>query len=298
MRKQREIQTKSAAMELGTLIHKYTLEPDTFIVADAEPVGGKMGEYIKAYYELEKSGTPEDKISDLAYQMAGYKPSYSKPETILKSFKKKEENIKFYNFLKESSTKISLSQKDKQIIDGCHMSLQGHVVSNKLLFLSPEGNSEVFNEKEIFFTMEDVDCKSKLDRLIVDHDNKTVTVIDLKTTSNQVYGECHPLGTNTGYLIRDWYVTGFMYSCVQYSYYRQLAFYIQAAKSMYPEYEINAFIIAVDTKGSYDVAVYQLPKEWLDQGYDDIKCLLSEYKYYKESNNFNVKKGFENVVEY
>ena len=44
MRKEREMQTKSAAMELGTLIHKFTLEPDEFIIADVEPVGGKMGQ--------------------------------------------------------------------------------------------------------------------------------------------------------------------------------------------------------------------------------------------------------------
>ena len=37
MRKEREMQTKTAAMELGTLIHKFTLEPDEFIIADVEP---------------------------------------------------------------------------------------------------------------------------------------------------------------------------------------------------------------------------------------------------------------------
>ena len=93
MRKQHEMQTKSAAMELGTLIHKFTLEPDEFIMADVEPIGGKMGEYIKAYFELEKSGTPEDQIPQMAYQISGYKPSHSKPETILKSFKKKQEKL-------------------------------------------------------------------------------------------------------------------------------------------------------------------------------------------------------------
>ena len=72
MRKQREMQTKSAAMELGTLIHKFTLEPDTFIVADVEPVTGKMGEYIQAYFELEKSGVEEDKIAEMAYAHANY----------------------------------------------------------------------------------------------------------------------------------------------------------------------------------------------------------------------------------
>ena len=298
MRKQQEMRTKSGAMQLGTLIHKYTLEPDEFIMADVEPVGGKMGEYIKAYFELEKVGTPEDKIPDMAYQMSGYKPSHSKPETILKSFKKKEENVKFYEFLKAADGKIALNQKDRQIIEGCKTSLSAHVMSNKLLFTEPEGNVETFNEKEIYFTQHDVECKSKLDRIIVDHDNKTVTIADLKTTSAQVYGECTPLKNKTGILIRDWHVTGFMYSCLQYSYYRQLAFYTNAVAAEYPDYTVESFIIAVDTKGSYDVAVYKLPEEWIEEGNNEIKCLLTEYKYYKESNNFNVKQGFEEAVTY
>ncbi len=300
MRKQHEMQTKSGAMQLGTLIHNFTLEPDKFIMADVEPVGGKMGEYIKAYFELEKVGTPEDQIPAMAYQMSGYKPSHSKPETILKSFQKKEENVKFYEFLKAADGKIALNDKDKRIIQGCITSLRAHVVANKLLFQDNVENVESFNEKEIYFKQEDVDCKSKLDRMIVDHDNKTVTIVDLKTTSSQVYGECTPLPKKlrTGVLIRDWHVTGFMYSCVQYAYYRQLAFYINAAQAEYPDYKIESFIIAADTKGSYDVAVYKLPEEWLEEGNNEIKCLLSEYKHYKESNNFNVKQGFEETVTY
>ena len=100
MRKQHEMQTKSGAMQLGTLIHKFTLEPDKFIIADVQPVGGKMGEYIKTYFELEKSGLNEESIASMAYNTAGYKPSHSKPETILKSFKNKQENIDFYNCFK------------------------------------------------------------------------------------------------------------------------------------------------------------------------------------------------------
>ena len=302
MRKQREMQTKSAALELGTLIHRFTLEPETFILADVEPVGGKMGEYIKSYYELEKVGTPEDKIADMAYQMSGYKPSHSKPETILKSFKNKEENVKFYEFLKDAEGKIALTPKDKQIVEGCLTSLRGHVVSNKLLFAeyNEESKTEAFNEREIFLKQYDVDCKSKLDRIIVDHKNKTVTIVDLKTTSSQVYGTCEPLPKKlrTGVLIRDWHVTGFMYACINYSYYRQLAFYINAAQAEYHDYTIEAFIVAVDTKGSYDVAVYKLPQEWLDEGHEEIKCILTELKHYKEANNFSVKQGYEEVVSY
>ena len=119
MRKQHEMQTKSGSLQLGTLIHNFTLEPDKFIMSDVEPVGGKMGEYIKDYFELEKGGTPAETIPDMAYQMAGYKPSHSKPETILKSFQKKQENIAFFQFLKDADGKISLTPKDKRIIEGC-----------------------------------------------------------------------------------------------------------------------------------------------------------------------------------
>ena len=297
MRKQQEMQSKSGAMQLGTLIHMFTLEPEKFIMADIEPVSGKMGEYIKAYFELEKSGIPEDKIPETAYAAAQYKESHTKPATVLKSFKNKPENIAFYNFLKEADGKIALNQKDKQIIEGCLMSLKGHVVSNKLLFVEDE-SVETFSEKELYFEQEGVKCKSKADRLIVDHKAKTVKLIDLKTTSNQVYGECISLGTKTGILLRDWHVTGFMYSCLQYSYHRQLAFYENAVKAEYPGYEVESFIVAVDTKGSYDCAVFQLPAEWLESGQKEIKSLLSEYKHYKQANNFGVKQGFESTVTY
>jgi hypothetical protein len=298
MRKRHEMQTKSPAMELGTLIHKFTFEPDKFIVSNVEPVGGKMGEYIKAYHELEKIGTPEDRISDMAYQMSGYKPSHSKPETILKSFKKKEENIAYYNYLKEASGKVALTPKDKATLEGALTSLKGHVVSNKLLFTDLDGNVENFNEHEVYFNQHDVDCKSKLDRLIVNHDKKTVTIIDLKTSSQQIYGECIPLNTKTGILLRDWHVTGFMYSCLQYAYYRQLAFYMNAAIAEYPDYKVEGFIVAVDTRGSYDVAVYKLPSEWIEEGQKEIQSLLTEYKHYKEINNFDVKQGFEEIINF
>ena len=298
MRKQHEINTqKSAAMELGSLIHGFALEPEKYIMADIAPVSGKMGEYIKAYFELEKVGTPEDKIADMAYQMSGFKPSHSKPETVLKSFKNKEENVTFYNFLKDADGKIPLAAKDRQIIEGCLTSLKAHVVSNKLMF-SDDENTETFSEKEIYFTQHGVDCKSKLDRIVIDNDKKTITIADLKTTSGLVYGECKKLKSKTGLLFRDWHTTGFLFNCLQYGYYRQLAFYINAIKSEYPEYTVEAFIIAVDTKGSYDVAVYQLPKEWIEEGNKEIKSLLTEYKHYKETNNWNIKKGYEEVVTY
>ena len=194
---------------------------------------------------------------------------------------RKQENIDFYEFLKESDNKIPLTSKDKHIIEGCLTSLKGHVVANKLLFSEPGGKVETVSEKEVYFTQHDVACKSKLDRLVVDHEAKTVTVADLKTTSNLVYGECQKLNTNTGLLFRDWHTTGFLFNCLQYGYYRQLAFYMNAAAAEYPGYKVESFI-----------------KEWIEEGNKEIKDLLLEYAHYKEQNNWSIKKGYENAVEY
>ena len=43
---------------------------------------------------------------------------------------------------------------------------------------------EEYNENIIFFNHLEVDCKSMIDRLIIDNTNKIVKLIDLKTTSN------------------------------------------------------------------------------------------------------------------
>ncbi len=64
---------------------------------------------------------------------------------------------------------------------------------------------------------------------------------------------------------------------LQYSYHRQLAFYTNAAIAEYPDYTVESFIIAVDTKGTYDVAVYKLPSEWLEEGSIVIFCLFCEF---------------------
>ena len=40
------------------------------------------------------------------------------------------------------------------------------------------------------------------------------------------------------------------------------------------------------------------PTEWIKEGEDEIKCLITEYKHYKESNVWTVKQGYEEAVEY
>jgi hypothetical protein len=206
----------------------------------------------------------------------------------------KPENQAYFKFLKETHGKLLMTQQDKNIVEGCSASLRAHVVANKLVFGEEH---EWHNEKEVYFEQYGVKCRSKLDRIIVDHENKKVTLVDLKTSSTDVYGECTKVA-DTGFLTRDYHATGFMFSCLRYSYYRQIAFYENALKAEYPGYEIDSYLVVIGTSGTADIAVYKMPQAWIEEGQKQIKDTLEEYKKYQETQAWDTKIGFEGVVTY
>jgi len=236
MKKQGQMNKSSKSMELGTLIHKWNLEPELFAMADVEPVTGKMGKYIQAMSELTMGLELDEKglreMGDTAYMLAQFKESNTKKTTAFKSFLTKPENQAYFKFLETSNGKLLMTQQDKNIVEGCSLGIRSHVVANKLVF---NEDLECHNEKEIYFQQHGVMCRSKLDRIIIDHENKKVTMVDLKTSRDDVYGECTKVA-DTGFLSRDYHATGFMFACLRYSYYRQIAFYENALKAEYPGY--------------------------------------------------------------
>jgi len=298
MKKQGQMNKSSKALELGTLIHRWNLEPELFALADVEPVTGKMGKYIQAMSELTKGLTLDEKglreMGETAYMLAQFKASNAKITTVFKSFTDKPENQAYYNFLLTSDGKILMTQQDKNIVEGCSTSLRSHVVANKLVFGE---DLESHNEVEVYFQQHGVMCRSKLDRVVVDHANKKVTLVDLKTSSKDVYGECTKVA-DTGFLTRDYHATGFMFSCLMYSYYRQIAFYENALRAEYPGYEIESFLVAISTSGTGDIAVYKMPAAWVEEGQKQIESTLNEYKKHQETQVWDVKAGFEGVVTY
>ena len=298
MKKQGQMKSTSASMELGTLIHKWNLEPELFAMADVEPVTGKMGKYIQAMSELTMGLDLDEKglreMGETAYMLAQFKENSLKKTTAFKSFIDKPENQAYYKFLLTSNGKILMTQQDRNVVEGCSLGIRSHVVANKLIF---NEDLEAHNEKEIYFEQYGVMCRSKLDRIIIDHDNKKVTMVDLKTSRDDVYGECTKVA-DTGLLTRDYHATGFMYTCLRYSYYRQVAFYENALRAEYPGYEIESFLVAIGTSGTADIAVYKLPEAWVNKGIEQIQATLKEYQEHQRTQSWNTKIGFEGVVTY
>ena len=108
-------------------------------------------------------------------------------------------------------------------------------------------------EHEITFDLEGVKCKSKLDMVVP----SIGLIVDIKTTS-------------------DASPSGFARSCAEFSYYRQAAFYKEAARQHFGK-EFRFVFAVVETPEAYDAAVYELADDQ-QSGFNEACTLLREYK--------------------
>ena len=121
--------------------------------------------------------------------------------------------------------------------------LENHKAAKEILYDYPE-TYEVNNEFQINWNYI-VECKSLLDRFMIDTTNKKVKLVDLKTTSD---------------------VYNFKHSIELYDYYRQIQYYLMAIKWYIQNvlednpfyYSYEAYIIAIQTNGSYEVRVFNM----------------------------------------
>lgn len=265
-------QKETTSLERGTLLHTYILEPEKFIVADIEPVGGMMGEFIRHL----AAGVP----SAEAHQKVGFKYSLAK---VIENLEKPE-NQTYYNFLLEATDKLVISKNDKYIIERCKESIVNNKTASNLLFHT-EGDVEIYNEYEIFeddFIVKGFKAKAKLDRVIVNRKEGWAIISDLKTTSKTCYGELRRLH-DTGVPSIDYYATGFMSSYIGYNYYRQQAYYAALALKHFGVESVTSFVIPVETNGMFECAVYKQSREFGMMGLNEIKSLISRYMWHEKT---------------
>ena len=119
-----------------------------------------------------------------------------------------------------------------------------------------------------------VSCKSLLDRVKIDHANRKIILIDLKTTAD---------------------VYNFKHSVEEYDYYRQIAFYILALTWYMKDqgydiedYDLEAYIVAIQSNGNNEVRVFNMlnEKELLDRK-DLIANTLTEISYHYQTGNWD-----------
>ena len=267
-------------LERGTMIHEYILQPEEFWkdyeVLDFEVPKVKQQKDLCEEYNRLKAVNPledNDKILLESYNIAysNTKPLGTKIAEARDLIDKYKEYI---NYLRISSTKKVISFSDLNMLKQIKTNLEEHIAANKLLFDVPTTYT-CHNEFHINWDYKGIPCKSLLDRVMFDHVNKKIILIDLKTTSD---------------------VYNFKHSVEEYDYYRQIAFYI-CAITWYmlnelnlnvDDYDLEAYIIAIQTNRNYEVRVFNMFNEdELLNRKNVITDALQRISYHHNSNDWD-----------
>lgn len=92
------------------------------------------------------------------------------------------EHHAYWAELVDSDNKTILSQEDMSTITQVEMSLKSNPLCAHL-FQTPRQGIEIFYQFPIFFEYEGHDCKGLLDIVVINHKERTIQIIDVKTLS-------------------------------------------------------------------------------------------------------------------
>ena len=286
---------KSYALERGTMIHEYILQPEEF-----------QKDYVVWDKSRPSSAQQEKFCQELAFTvelepnraiLSAYKEAYStkgkSEDLMLSEGLKIASTLKDYiEFLKQKDERTMISPWDVKMLEKIKQNILSHKLAR--LLLSPVGDSmdlngnittSLFHEFHINWEWEmlvetsgssdppdlyTVKCKSLLDGLILDFKNKKAIIYDLKTTQ------------------KLWH---FEDSINQYDYLRQLCYYKKAVL-WYLEnecgenpltWDFEFYIIGIDTTGSYEIRVFYFDEYTVNSRVAVINNSLNEIAWHQST---------------
>lgn len=271
-------------LEKGTMIHMYILEPEKFwdeyqLLEFQTPNNKYQVAFAEAYINSNEI-MPHKRLIE-AYT-ASYSTKNKTENKILADAEALRDQLADYiNYLQTSKAthKKIISWADVDMLKQIKENLSKHKLANNLLFNLPESR-EQHNEFQINWEFPKeyhnitLPCKSLIDRLLIDHTKKHITLIDVKTTVD---------------------VYNFRESVEKYDYLRQLSYYWLAIHWYFKnelnidisEYTYSTYIIAIQSTGSYTVKVFEFKPEDLEGRLDTISKAISEICWHTQNNEWD-----------
>jgi hypothetical protein len=248
----------SRALAKGTAFHQFVLEPGNFEVPQFNRPSAKLGEIADYLIGEGLKGNHFD--TSEAFEDACLEVNYGQSWTATKRQEKFTDALG-YSYLTErvqNPNKQFITSDEYALMEESKQSLDDHEFATELLDISTH------KEENIFFTIDGVECKARLDSLLMSE--QEVIVIDLKTT---------------GQSARDpWFIK-------KYGVDFQAAFYRRAALAMHKELYPNAmppivdcYTILAELKSNPEVVVYKLTDEKLNEQDIEIDSLINRYKFH------------------
>lgn len=273
---------KASFLEKGTMIHEYILQPEEFwndyIILDFEVPKVKQQRDLLEFYSTAKLTDPFASEDDIL--LMSYNSAYSNNKPIDKRIQEAKELVKTYQnyieYFKNKDSKKVISFADLNMLKTIKKNMENHKKANEILFNYPE-TFEVHNEFHINWeypnasSTGDLSCKSLLDRVMIDHENKKIILVDIKTTAD---------------------IYNFKHSVEEFDYHRQLAYYWLAIHWYFKhelelnieEYEYESYIIAVQSHDGYEVRVFKINPKTIEERLVTIDMAIKRIAWHKDSN--------------
>ena len=271
----------SNAFRFGSLVDCLLTSPEEFdndyVVYGGQAPTGQMGAFCEALVKLYNINPLGDNAQQ-AYDMVGFKRDNL--DKVLKRFETEGKEYCEAMIAAQDKTIITPDDNAKavQLVNTVYTSPFTSYLFKEL----PEGVDRHF-QYPVYWKYLGIDCKSLLDMIIVDHNNMAVYPVDFKTTS-------YPVENFDG-------------SFEKFKYYLQAAFYTEALKYAFPEYEIKPFrfvvihselldppIVWLVGKDALHVGKYggKLKSGRIVRGFHE---LIEEYKWHKKHDIWDVSRA-------
>ena len=294
------------ALELGTAVHRMSLEKDKYFVDDVVRPSQKVTDVMELYSKYLKEGVDEIKaITDACIQSDYYssKLTQTRIDNVLRDGKEYLDHI----YDRENCNGcIVLTQEHKDKLDKCLTSVQNNVKISELLNKTNTESYKSYNEDVFIMKIEakvppkEVDefedktieiwLKAKVDNWSIDFENKIVTLNDLKTTGTSI-SDFVGAEIDNMTLKGEIYKTKTYGSFEKFHYYRQMAFYMRILKAYvateYDATEENNWkfkcnMLVVETNDMHYSHVFEVGERWMNVGTYEYESLLKRIAYHKE----------------
>lgn len=281
---------KASFLDKGTMIHEYILQPEEFwkdyIILDFAVPKVKQQKDLLEFYANAKMVDPLASEDDIL--LMSYNSAYSNNKSIDKRIQEAKELVETYQnyieYFRNKDSKKVISFADLNMLKTIKKNMEDHKKANELLFKYPE-TFEVHNEFHINWeypnasTLGDLPCKSLLDRVMIDHTNKKIILVDIKTTAD---------------------VYNFKHSIEEFDYCRQLAYYWLAIhwyfknelKLNIEEYEYETYIVAVQSHDGYEVRVFKFNPKTIEERLVTIDYAIKRIAWHKNNNLWDHMKEY------
>lgn len=290
------------AATTGRIVETLLLEPELFdekfyMSSCASAPTGLMLAFVEALYKFTKEATDEhgnitrsfEDMSKDAYVESGFKIKY---DAVISKFVGTDAEI-FYNEIRKvrSMNLTVVTTEDVTNAEKIVEELRNNPVTKDVVNLVSSARYSVHNQLQVEgYEIDGHPFKSMMDKVIVDHEEKTIRVYDLKCTwSVENFLEEY-------YLYRRAYIQAYLY--------------FWAANKFMKDSELEGYTVApprfivCDSTNYYNPLIYTLAWEDLEDAYEGftyknreykgVKALIEDLKWAIENNVWNISR--ENSV--